>query len=469
MLRFPMHLRASRAAGALHAVERLPSLCTLTSKRALSTLATSSELSDAPPPGLFSSGAGQVPAEPTIAADASGAGAGAGDARPSFASKERQLRELAAQQPTAVSLGNLFRSGLDPTPEQSLLNAQFLWRELRIRVAHRITQLRALPAGLNEHPCVVEAASMYEHMSDMLGQCKRPGTYEDEERFAQVLANTKPTAAVIPRKIGIALAEVRRRTPLSPEQQRQVDVQLDAFFLNRVGHRLLIQHYLASKQPREGFSGIIQSKCSPVAVCEDAAKRVTTVIRERCGACPEIKIIGDRGHTFTYIPSHIYFIANELLKNACAATVRRHRGTGELPAVRVIVARGEEDMTIKVEDEGGGIARSRLSEVWSYAGEWSDEELDFNSSLISSPAVGGEAAPLAQKGLGLPLARLYAKYFGGTLHVTPMEGYGTDCYVRLYRLGDQNCENLPSLVRQSPGELDSTAKGSLFDAQAKRM
>ena len=32
-----------------------------------------------------------------------------------------------------------------------------------------------------------------------------------------------------------------------------------------------------------------------------------------------------------------------------------------------------------------------------------------------------------EKGLGLPIARLYAKYFGGSLHLTPVEGYGTDC------------------------------------------
>lgn len=34
--------------------------------------------------------------------------------------------------------------------------------------------------------------------------------------------------------------------------------------------------------------------------------------------------------------------------------------------VKVIVARGKEDMTIKIMDEGGGIRRSDLQHVWSY-------------------------------------------------------------------------------------------------------
>lgn len=137
--------------------------------------------------------------------------------------------------------------------------------------------------------------------------------------------------------------------------------------------------------------------------------------------------------------------------------------------MRVIVARGEEDVTIKVEDQGGGIARSKLADVWSYKGRWSEEASQGHAEALNSPTVGGEAAPLAMHGLGLPLARLYAKYFGGTLHLTPMEGYGTDCYVKLHRLGDQSCENLPHHVRESPGENDSSVAGeSLFDAQARR-
>jgi pyruvate dehydrogenase kinase 2/3/4 len=150
-----------------------------------------------------------------------------------------------------------------------------------------------------------------------------------------------------------------------------------------------------------------------------------------------------------------------------------------LPPVRVIVARGEEDVAIKFEDEGGGIARSRLADAWTYKGHWAEGAEDDGFSAPSGlaagaaesgalgallgvpaaePTVGAAAAPPAMHGLGLPLSRLYAKYFGGTLHLTPMEGYGTDCYVQLNRLGDHNCENLSHSVRQSPGEADSRAR-----------
>ena len=39
-------------------------------------------------------------------------------------------------------------------------------------------------------------------------------------------------------------------------------------------------------------------------------------------------------------------------------------------------------------------------------------------------------------GYGLPVSRLYARYFGGDLQVVSMEGYGTDVYLHLNRLGN---------------------------------
>lgn len=43
-------------------------------------------------------------------------------------------------------------------------------------------------------------------------------------------------------------------------------------------------------------------------------------------------------------------------------------------------------------------------------------------------------AVLAGYGYGLPISRLYARYFGGDLQVMSMDGYGTDAYLHLNRL-----------------------------------
>ena len=50
--------------------------------------------------------------------------------------------------------------------------------------------------------------------------------------------------------------------------------------------------------------------------------------------------------------------------------------------------------------------------------------------------------PMAGFGYGLPTSRLYAQYFGGDMQCISMDGYGTDMYVYLNRLGDTE-EPLP--------------------------
>lgn len=40
-------------------------------------------------------------------------------------------------------------------------------------------------------------------------------------------------------------------------------------------------------------------------------------------------------------------------------------------------------------------------------------------------------------GVGLPLSRLYARYFGGDVHLSQMYGHGTDVLINLNRLGNQ--------------------------------
>jgi len=47
-----------------------------------------------------------------------------------------------------------------------------------------------------------------------------------------------------------------------------------------------------------------------------------------------------------------------------------------------------------------------------------------------------DTSPMAGLGFGLPVSRLYAKYFGGDVEIQSMEGYGCDVYIRLDHIGD---------------------------------
>jgi len=109
----------------------------------------------------------------------------------------------------------------------------------------------------------------------------------------------------------------------------------------------------------------------------------------------------------------------------------------ELPMIRIAIADGVEDVTIKVADEGGGIPRSGLPQIWTYL-----YSTAAPPDLESLSAQSDFSAPLAGLGYGLPVSRLYARYFGGDLQVISMEGYGTDAYLHLKRLGTEQ-EVLP--------------------------
>ena len=125
-----------------------------------------------------------------------------------------------------------------------------------------------------------------------------------------------------------------------------------------------------------------------------------------------------------------------------------------LPPIKIVVTKGEEDVSIKIADQGGGMPRSVTKRIWTFAhstlskeGRTREDKNDFGKDEFT----GGHIC-----GFGLPLARIYARYFGGEVTIKSMEGYGVDAYLYLPVLGVA-CENLPQRVIHSPGNLDSSA------------
>ncbi|KAL3920472.1 MAG: hypothetical protein SGARI_006934, partial [Bacillariaceae sp.] len=93
-------------------------------------------------------------------------------------------------------------------------------------------------------------------------------------------------------------------------------------------------------------------------------------------------------------------------------------GTTTMPAIRIVVVKGEEDVTIKIADRGGGIPRSKMPKVWNFAhstANTDENETDFGVDEFTGAKI---------RGFGLPLARIYARYLGGELTLKSLEGYG---------------------------------------------
>jgi pyruvate dehydrogenase kinase 2/3/4 len=213
---------------------------------------------------------------------------------------------------------------------------------------------------------------------------------------------------------------------------------LDGFYMSRIGIRMLMGQHVALEEaaatgsPEENYIGLICTKVSPVAVARDAIEDARSICMRQYGDAPEVEVFGDESFTFAYVPGHLHQMLFELVKNSLRAVSDKYLDSDQMPPpIRVVIAEGAEDVTIKISDEGGGIRRSGLQRIWTYL------YTTANSPLLEMDAdTGAGPAVLAGYGYGLPLSRLYARYFGGDLQVLSMDGYGTDAYLHLNRLGN---------------------------------
>ncbi|ORY03089.1 alpha-ketoacid dehydrogenase kinase [Basidiobolus meristosporus CBS 931.73] len=409
-----------------------------------------------------------------------------------------KIKYFATFPQTGVSLRQMVKFGQKPSQGTLLRASQFLMEELPIRLAHRVVELENLPHGLSLMPSVIKVKNWYaESFSDFTNfprpdlprdvKDKLKATLRPVEDGIELMNSSKHasyensnSSVSLPHRYYASVKDIefpaeiaeynnafcrmiegvkRRHDPvvttiangiLEFKHSRNtddvdLDIQsfLDRFYMSRIGIRMLIgQHITLQKGPHHpDHVGIICTKTNLAEVTQEAIDNAKFICEDYYGLfrAPEVKLICKDDLEFMYVPSHLHHMLFELLKNSLRAIVETY-GTDpddSYPPIKIIVAEGKEDITIKISDEGGGIPRSGLPKVWTYmytTASTPSLDPDFNRSDFK--------APLAGFGYGLPLSRLYSRYFGGDLKIISMEGYGTDAYLHLSRLSDSE-EPLP--------------------------
>ncbi|KAL3957825.1 hypothetical protein ACCO45_008403 [Purpureocillium lilacinum] len=353
--------------------------------------------------------------------------------------------------------------GAPLTESRLISSANYVRTELPVRIAHRLRDMQQLPYVVVTNPHINDVYNLYYNAFDCFRKLKEVKTLEDNDRLCEIIAqNLKGHLTVIPK---LAMGILECGGLMDP---KDLDNFMNTILRSRISRRVIAEQHLSltetfnspyfspgAKLSESDFIGEIFIKCSAKEVIDRCAKAVTALARSTNGpdaAVPEI---------------HVY-IVGELLRNSVEAVIERHQKTNDPappPPIEVTICEAQEHVIFRISDRGGGIPREELPlSVVVQQGPPEPEATrqprpgaphgchharaprrgrarprrPQDTHLQQLPRLAHQPAPNLRLGMGLPLSRVYAEYWAGSLNLHSLEGYGVDAFLQISRLGNKN-------------------------------
>ncbi|GES94297.1 alpha-ketoacid dehydrogenase kinase [Rhizophagus clarus] len=339
--------------------------------------------------------------------------------------KVTKYAEKSIKPVTLKELMRFVQPSLDNT-ESLLESAKYTRSELPVRLARRVKALQNLPFIVGTNPYIKKT----------------------DEKFAEMLKEMVISHSENIPTLAKGFQECKKY--MSSEDIKNF---LDDMISARIGIRLIAEQHIAlhNNLNDTSYTGIIDTKLCPQKLIQSCSKFVKELFEVHYGSAPNILINGQIDTTFTYVPVHLEYIIAEVLKNSCRATVEYSQkfNRTEHPPVIVTISKGKNFIGIRVRDQGGGVPAKDLPSIfdYSYTTVPQDDIVGGSGSLnilanVSKMAMqSGLGGPIAGLGYGLPLARIYANYFGGSIDLVSLHDYGCDVFLRLKQI-DKSLEDL---------------------------
>jgi len=347
-----------------------------------------------------------------------------------------RVLDYARMVPKRVTFHDMLR--FDPrsgnmTVHDLIHSARLVHDTMPIRIARRILDMHNLPYGIMMNSNMQIVYDFFQRSFIHLIEFPEIFTPEQETKLTEFLpgllgSHMLPILAKASKEI-LSVQE-------APELSRFLDIALSS----RISRRILAEHHVAlhtqfyAKEKNINSIGILSLACDPVEIVNRTFLQAQRICRSYYGCSPKLEFLHTKTPSkFPYIPSHLEYILLELFKNSLRATIEQtpfDKRQDALPPIQVAIFSGEDEVTIKVIDQGGGIPPEKLAHVWKYA--YTTVKADDTHDGIGS--LGAESKPMAGEGFGLPMARIYAQYFGGDMTMQSVHGYNTEVYIRLKHL-----------------------------------
>lgn len=369
------------------------------------------------------------------------------------ASIERPLAYYSQFRPASLTMQQYLDFGRTGSVHNSY---QFLKTELLVRMANIMQEFDLLPNKLLQTGSARHVASWYKQsFSELLNFEGIPASDSVLQKFNNQLRTILKRHNTVVETMAEALIELKqsRGGGVDFSCERNIQYFLDRFYLNRISIRMLQNQHLAifgeGQRPVDlaGHVGYIDPNCCVRDILVDAYENARFLSEQHFCLSPGLSIecfnstAPGQEIRVPLVPLHLYYIVFELLKNSMRATIEhfdRTKGFAndsaaeELPAVKVKLVLGAENLSIKISDKGGGVPNAKLANLFHYL-----------YSTAPRPSSQDQNTPFAGYGYGLPISRLYARYFLGDLSLTSMDGYGTDAVISLKAIPSEASELLP--------------------------
>jgi len=371
-----------------------------------------------------------------------------------------------ARQPaTPITIKQMYDTSRANPRDVILSTSAFLKKEVPIRLAKQIIALDSLSYNLSQSPEVRRVNELNKIAFNQISTAPEPSNLDNCNILLKIFQEILDGHYLVVPFLNIAV----HKSPFPTEDLVKcpfLNAFLCSYFHRRIGIRTIMAQYskfviqYENGELNPEMVGEIQLNCKISEIIESVVADTKNLCLNVYGFAPDVHIIDKQKHNFTYNPRHLSILTTEIIRNSLRATCEyRGKSNIDLYPIKVVICDGDEphdDITIKVSDLGGGILREEETNVF-HCGyttgkpdiETIQESLD---SLMNDPSNLERADKLhdvlstsmVRLGYGLPLARLYTRYFGGDLELFSMDGHGTDCFIYL-KLLSKNYQPKPDM------------------------
>ncbi|XP_059828996.1 3-methyl-2-oxobutanoate dehydrogenase [lipoamide] kinase, mitochondrial isoform X3 [Hypanus sabinus] len=155
-------------------------------------------------------------------------------------------------------------SGKSPDGSHILKSARYLYKELPVRIAHRIKGFRSLPFIIGCNPTILQVHELYIRAFQMLSDFPPITNTKTETRYGKMVRQLLDDHKDVVTMLAEGFKECRKHI----QDESLIRSFLDNTLTSRLGIRMLATHHLALYEDSPDFVGIICTRLSPKRIIE---------------------------------------------------------------------------------------------------------------------------------------------------------------------------------------------------------